>query len=96
MLRLARPLLRSTRLKQPDFITNSFSTASGLPRPIACHQLLSGSTIEMVPSFLAQTGISATPRSCALRPDDLPCAAAGEAETTSAAAAAARIASFFM
>src|SRR3546814_5435070 len=36
-LRLCRPLPRSTRPKQPDFITNSLMIASGEPRFSAVH-----------------------------------------------------------
>src|SRR5205085_374384 len=93
MLRLASPLPRSTRPKQPDFITNILITASGLPRPIACHQLVSGSTTAMVPSFLVQIGIRASPLSWTWRPDErsLPPASAGVA-----ASAAAKIADRMM
>src|ERR1700761_1358542 len=56
---MAKPAPRSTRVKQPDFITKTLSSASGDSRPSGCHQLFWGSWTASAPSLWEQLGISA-------------------------------------
>src|ERR1700749_4224323 len=56
---MANPAPRSTRVKQPDFITNTLSRASGDSRPSGTHHLFSGSWIASEPILGGQVGISA-------------------------------------
>src|ERR1700743_1451895 len=55
---MAKPAPRSTRVKQPDFITKTLSSASGDSRPSGCHQLFWGSWTASAPSLWVQLGIS--------------------------------------
>src|ERR1700679_1444235 len=53
----ARPLPRSSSVKQLDWDTNTLMSASGESRWYCVHQLFSGSVTASVPIFLSQVGI---------------------------------------
>src|SRR5215475_14891138 len=56
---IAKPAPRSTKVKQPDFITKTVSRASGDSSPSGTHHLSCGSWIASAPSLRGQLGISA-------------------------------------